>query len=192
MSVFVLAVIVSFGVICGLTSVMLVILIAQPRVFYAMSKDGLLPALFNKMNPKTGTPVASTIISGAFCALLAGFLPVDLLGNLNSVGTLSAFFLVSVSTLVLRITEPDLPRKFEIPGGKYIGGMLVPLLSAIISAGLFSQASMASMARVFIWMGIGLVVYFCYGYRNSVVGKRMSGKIFLDDFTHSKSVVFKS
>ncbi|EGF80200.1 hypothetical protein BATDEDRAFT_88941 [Batrachochytrium dendrobatidis JAM81] len=188
----VLAVIVSFGVICGLTSVMLVILIAQPRVFYAMSKDGLLPALFNKMNPKTGTPVASTIISGAFCALLAGFLPVDLLGNLNSVGTLSAFFIVAVSTFVLRITEPDLPRKFEIPGGKYIGGMLVPLLSAIISAGLFSQASMASMARVFIWMGIGLVVYFCYGYRNSVVGKRMSGKIFLDDFTHSKSVVFKS
>ncbi|KAJ8326438.1 hypothetical protein BDV3_005960 [Batrachochytrium dendrobatidis] len=173
----VLAVIISFGVICGLTSVMLVLMIGQPRIFYSMSKDGLLPALFSKMNPKTGTPLQATIVSGTFCALLAGFLPVDMLGNLTSVGTLSAFFIVAVSTFVLRITEPDLPRKFQIPGGKYIGGMVVPLLAALISAGLFSQASPASMLRVFIWMAIGLVVYFCYGYHHSVLGRQISGKL---------------
>ncbi|KAJ1342436.1 hypothetical protein BSLG_002981 [Batrachochytrium salamandrivorans] len=171
----VLAVVVSFGVICGLTSVLLVLLIGQPRIFYAMSMDGLLPKSFSYIDPRSGTPLTATIASGVFCSVLAGLLPVDMLANMNSVGTLTAFFIVSVSCLVLRITEPDLPRKFKIPGGK-IGGFVIPALSALISAGLFSQASLASMARVVIWMGLGLLVYIFYGYNHSKLGKVLSGK----------------
>ncbi|EGF80449.1 hypothetical protein BATDEDRAFT_35118 [Batrachochytrium dendrobatidis JAM81] len=179
----VLAVIVSFGVICGLTSVMLVLMIGQPRILYAISLDGLLPAIFSRMSKSNGTPYFATIVSGAFCALLAGLLPVDLLGNLTSVGTLSAFFLVSVSTLVLRITEPDLPRKFEIPGGFWFGGIFIPFLSAFFSIALFSQAAVSSISRVFIWMAVGLLVYLCYGYRSSKLGKQISGKM-----SHTKPV----
>ncbi|KAH9264317.1 hypothetical protein BSLG_007078 [Batrachochytrium salamandrivorans] len=172
-----LAVVISFGVVCGLISVLLTSLIGQPRIFYSMAYDGLLPPFFAKMDPKTGTPYTATIVSGVLCAFLSGLLPVDLLGNITSVGTLAAFFLVSVSTLVLRITEPDLPRAFRIPGGFWIGGMLIPSLSAIFSAALFSQASITSVSRVFIWMGLGLIIYVCYGYHHSVIGRQMAGKL---------------
>ncbi|KAK5666772.1 hypothetical protein QVD99_006829 [Batrachochytrium dendrobatidis] len=172
-----LAAAVSFGIMCGLTSVLLVAMIGQPRIFYSMAQDGLVPEVFGKVDKKNGTPYVATIVSGVIGAFLAGLLPVDFLGNLTSVGTLSAFFLVSVSTLVLRITEPDLPRRFKIPGGKYVGGMVIPGLSALFSLGLFSQASTASIARVFIWMALGLIVYALYGYRSSKVGKQISGKM---------------
>ncbi|KAL2913948.1 hypothetical protein HK105_206539 [Polyrhizophydium stewartii] len=165
-----MAVIISFGALVGLTSVMITLMIGQPRIFYSMAYDGLLPPVFSRIHSKFGTPYITTIFSGTLCALLAGLLPVDLLGNLTSVGTLSAFFLVSVSTLVLRITQPDLPRKFQIPGGFWFGGVIVPFLSAFFSAGLFSQATVASIARVFIWMAIGLVIYFSYGFWHSKVG----------------------
>ncbi|KAJ1342173.1 hypothetical protein BSLG_003248 [Batrachochytrium salamandrivorans] len=170
-----MAVVISFGIICGLTSVMLVLAIGQPRIFSTMALDGLLPSAIAKMHPTRGTPYVATIISGTICALFAALLPVDLLGNLTSVGTLSAFFLVSVSTLVLRITQPDLPRKFEIPGGFWFGGIIIPFLSAFFLCS-FSQATVAAISRVFIWMAVGLVVYFSYGYHNSRVGKILSGK----------------
>ncbi|KAL2913952.1 hypothetical protein HK105_206543 [Polyrhizophydium stewartii] len=169
-----MAVIISFGALVGLTSVMISTMIGQPRIFYSMAYDGLLPPVFAKIHPTFGTPYVTTIFSGIFCALLAGLLPVDILGNLTSVGTLSAFFLVSVSTLVLRITQPDLPRKFQIPGGFWFGGVIVPFLSAFFSAGLFSQATVASIARVFIWMAIGLVIYFSYGFWKSKVGQAIA------------------
>ncbi|KAJ8326436.1 hypothetical protein BDV3_005958 [Batrachochytrium dendrobatidis] len=175
----VLAVIISCGILSGLSSVLLVSLIGQPRIFYSMAYDGLFPAVFATMDQKKGIPYVATIVSGIVCAFLAGLLPVDLLGNLTSVGTLSAFFLVSVSTLVLRITEPDLPRKFEIPGGFWFGGIFIPFLSAFFSAGLFSQATVASIGRVFIWMAVGLVLYACYGYHHSKLGRQMSGKMTL-------------
>eukprot|EP00842_Homolaphlyctis_polyrhiza_P002677 jgi/Hompol1/340/HPOL_001133-RA len=89
---------------------------------------------------------------------------------MTSVGTVTAFFLVSVATGVLRYTEPDLPRKFKIPGGA-IGGYGIPFLSAFFSALLFSQTTTAAIARVFIWMAVGLVIYFVYGYHNSLVGR---------------------
>ncbi|KAL2913941.1 hypothetical protein HK105_206532 [Polyrhizophydium stewartii] len=121
-----------------------------------------------------GWPVCLTAVSGTVCALLSAFLPADVLGNLASVGTLSAFFLVSVSTLVLRITQPDLPRKFQIPGGFWFGGMLIPFLSAFSAAGLFSQATIPAIIRVFAWMGVGLVVYFSFGFWHSRVGLGIS------------------
>ncbi|KAL2918495.1 hypothetical protein HK105_201896 [Polyrhizophydium stewartii] len=93
-------------------------------------------------------------------------LSVDLLGNLTSVSALSAFFLVSVSTLVLRVAQPDLPRKFQIPGGFWICGVLVPFMSAFFSAGLFSQATVVSTARMLIWMVICLVIHFDFGFWN--------------------------
>ncbi|KAH6599416.1 hypothetical protein BASA61_002578 [Batrachochytrium salamandrivorans] len=176
-----LAIVISGGVICGLGSMIIVALIAQPRIFYSMAKDGLLPQVFARIDGKSGIPYASTIGSGVLCALLAGLFPIDLLANLASVGTLTAFFLVSVSTLVLRITEPDLPRAFQIPGGFWIGGMLIPFLSAAFSAALFSQASVSSISRVFIWMGLGLIIYALYGYHHSVVGKQMTKRMTLEE-----------
>ncbi|KAH9264316.1 hypothetical protein BASA83_012208 [Batrachochytrium salamandrivorans] len=176
-----LAIVISGGVICGLGSMIIVALIAQPRIFYSMAKDGLLPQVFARIDGKSGIPYASTIGSGILCALLAGLFPIDLLANLASVGTLTAFFLVSVSTLVLRITEPDLPRAFQIPGGFWIGGMLIPFLSAAFSAALFSQASVSSISRVFIWMGLGLIIYALYGYHHSVVGKQMTKRMTLEE-----------
>ncbi|KAJ1340879.1 hypothetical protein BSLG_004356 [Batrachochytrium salamandrivorans] len=171
-----LATCVSFGIMCGLTTVLLVAMIGQPRIFYCMAVDGLVPEFFGKVDKKTGTPYVATIICGVIGAFLAGLLPIDFLGNLTSVGTLSAFFMVSVSTLVLRITEPDLKRSFKIPGGFWVGGVLIPGLSAFCSAALFSQASSASILRVVIWMALGLVVYGSYGYHHSKLGKQISGK----------------
>lgn len=101
-----LALIIDIGAIAGLTSVLLNLMIGQPRIFQSMANDGLFPSAFSRIHPKTGTPYVATLTSGITCAVLASLLPVDLLGNLTSVGTLFAFFLVSISVIVLRITDP--------------------------------------------------------------------------------------
>ena len=105
---------VKLGAIAGMTSVMLVMLLGQPRIFYAMSRDGLLPPVFRRVHPKFRTPSFATLLTGVVAATVAGMFPVTILGELVSIGTLLAFVVVCIGVLVLRRTRPDLPRPFRV------------------------------------------------------------------------------
>ncbi|KAJ3215337.1 hypothetical protein HDU67_000552 [Dinochytrium kinnereticum] len=154
----------AFGAWAGLTSVLMVTLIGQPRIFRAMAYDGLFPSVFAYISPKTGTPVVTTLFSGFFAAALAGCFPIDILAELSSVGTLFAFFLVSAAVIVLRVREPERHRPYRIPGGK-IGAFVFPTLSmAMIILLLAKGSTVATVLRVGAWLLIGLVVYFSYGF----------------------------
>ncbi|KAJ3319964.1 Cationic amino acid transporter-1 [Boothiomyces sp. JEL0866] len=170
----VLTIFTEVGAVAGLTSVLLTSLLGQPRIFQAMSIDGLFPPFFAQIHPTRKTPYAATLTSSLICAALASLLPVDLLGNLTSVGTLFAFFLVSISVIVLRVTNPNLKRGFLIPGGKLVGGFVIPGLSATATLFLISQAAVSSIWRIIIWLAVGLVLYFGYGYHHSVIGNKIS------------------
>ncbi|HXS24514.1 MAG TPA: amino acid permease [Gemmatimonadales bacterium] len=159
--------IVKIGAIAGLTSVILVMLLGQPRIFYSMSKDGLLPPVFAAVHPKFRTPWLASLLTGVFAMAMAGLLPIGLLGELVSIGTLLAFAIVCGGVLVLRYTDPDLPRPFRTP--------LVPLVPiGGIAACLYLMAHLPpdTWARLIIWMLIGLAIYFLYGRRHSKIGQR--------------------
>jgi APA family basic amino acid/polyamine antiporter len=158
-----LATAVEIGAVAGLSSVMLVLLLGQPRIFFAMAHDGLFPAIAAKVHPRYGTPYITTIITGVVCAVAGGLLPIDILGELTSIGTLFAFVLVSLGVMILRIRRPELPRAFEVPGGPYF----VPLCGAVTSGLLMYTATTATIVRLFVWMAIGLVIYFGYGRKHS-------------------------
>jgi len=163
-----LTVIVNLGAILGLTSVMLISLLGQSRIFYSMAFDGLLPPVFAKVHHKYKTPYVPTILSGVVTALLGGLLPVDILGNMTSVGTLLAFVLVHIGVIILRFSRPDAERKFQIPGpGKT--WMISPIFGAIISLVLIAVSEYQTIYRVVIWMALGLIVYASYGYKHSKV-----------------------
>ena len=155
------------GAIAGLTSVILVMLMAQPRIFYSMSRDGLLPRLLGKVHPKYHTPYVGTIIVGAVACILAGVMPLSVLGELVSMGTLMAFATVCIGVLVLRYSRPDLHRPFRVP----LAIIICPL-GAIACLFLFFQ-SFVEHWQVFVgWTLLGQVIYFAYGYRNSKLRKK--------------------
>jgi len=154
---------VEIGAIAGLSSVMLVLLLGQPRIFYSMAHDGLFPAVAARVHPRFGTPHVTTIISGVACAVAGGVLPIDILGELTSIGTLFAFVLVSIGVMLLRLRRPDLPRAFRVPGGPYV----VPICGAVSSGLLMYTADTYTIIRLFGWMAIGLVVYAFYGRKHS-------------------------
>jgi APA family basic amino acid/polyamine antiporter len=158
--------IVKLGAIAGLSSVMVVMMLGQPRVFYAMAKDGLLPAWAKTIHPKFRTPHITTILTGVCVALAAGFTPIRLLGELVSIGTLLAFVIVSVGIVVLRVKRPDLDRPFSVP---FV--WVVAPLSALVSLALMAGLPKETWERLVIWMVVGVVVYFGYGYRHSVLRK---------------------
>ena len=162
---------VEVGAIAGLTSVMLVQLFGQPRIFFAMAVDGLLPQSVAKVHPRFGTPYITTLVTGAFCALGGGLLPIDVLGELTSIGTLFAFVLVSVGVMILRLRRPDVERRFRVPFGPYV----IPLLSAAVSTALMAVATVHTLVRLFVWMAIGLIIYFKYGYAHSVLRRSRAG-----------------
>ncbi|KAI9324405.1 amino acid/polyamine transporter I, partial [Zopfochytrium polystomum] len=156
--------ILALGALAGLTSVMMVSLIGQPRIFRAMAYDGLFPKAIAYIHPKTKTPVVTTCITGIITAFCGGLLPIDVLANLTSIGTLLAFLLAAVAVIVLRIREPERERPFKVPGG-VIGGYVWPLLAiASIIVLIIKGGTTATVLRVVIWLAIGLVVYFCYGF----------------------------
>jgi APA family basic amino acid/polyamine antiporter len=157
-----LQLLITIGALAALTSVMVVMMLAQPRIFLAMSKDGLLPAWAGRVHPRFKTPHISTIVTGIVVAAAAGVTSIATLGMLVNIGTLLAFVIVSVGVIVLRKTRPDLPRPFRMPMVP-----LLPALSAVIALVLMLGLPRATWERLFIWMGIGLVVYACYGYRRS-------------------------
>src|SRR3954452_17770350 len=157
-----LTVLLTVGALAALSSVMVVMMLAQPRIFLAMSNDGLLPRWAGTIHPRFKTPHISTMVTGVVVALAAGLTPIATLGSLVSIGTLMAFVIVSIGVIVLRRTRPDLPRPFRMPMVP-----LLPILSALVAFLLMLGLPRATWERLIIWMVLGIIVYFTYGARRS-------------------------
>ena len=157
-----LRVTVEIGALIGLSSVVLVMIIGQPRIFMIMGHDGLLPPVFTKIHPEYRTPHINTVITGVGIALLAALFPLDILGELTSMGTLIAFASVCVGVLVLRRTQPDLPRPFRIPAA-----WLVCSLGVLSCMALLSAMTAHNWMLMGVWTAVGFLIYFLYGYRHS-------------------------
>ena len=158
--------IVAVGAIAGLTTVLLVMLYGQSRVFFAMSRDGMLPALFSRVHPKFRTPYLSSALIGVVVAVVAGIAQLDVVANLVNIGTLFAFALVSIGVIVLRKQAPDLKRGFRVPWSP-----VVPILSALGAVGLIVKGlPPMTLVSFFTWMAIGLLVYFFYSRHHSKIG----------------------
>ncbi len=153
---------VEVGALIGLSSVVLVMIIAQPRIFMIMARDGMLPKVFAKVHPKYRTPHINTLITGFGIALLAAIFPLDLLADLTSMGTLIAFMAVCAGVLILRYTAPDLPRTFRVRGAHFV--CIAGILSCMA---LLAAMNWFNWALMGIWTVIGLAIYFGYGYRHS-------------------------
>jgi APA family basic amino acid/polyamine antiporter len=154
--------VVEIGAIAGLSSVILVMLMGQPRIFFAMARDGLIPPLFGRIHPRFRTPHVGTVIVGVVACLLAGLLPIGVLGDLVSMGTLLAFATVCIGVLVLRRTRPDLPRAFRVPFAPF-----VCVAGAVTCFWLFLRAFADNWHWMTGWIAIGLAIYFGYGMRHS-------------------------
>jgi APA family basic amino acid/polyamine antiporter len=154
--------VVKLGAIMGLSSTIIVQMMAQPRVFFAMSRDGLLPAWASRIHPRFRTPHLTTLLTGAIVIVASGFTPIGVLGELVSIGTLFAFVIVSIGVIVLRRTRPDLERPFRVP---FVPAL--PIASAVVSFLLMLALPWSTWERLIVWMILGLVIYFAYGRRHS-------------------------
>lgn len=157
-----LAVPIKVGAIAGLSSVILVQFLGQTRIFYSMASDGLLPKAFSSVHPKYKTPFVTTLITGFFAMLVGGLFPIQLLGELVSIGTLLAFVIVCAGVLVLRYKSPEIHRPFKTPFFPY-----VPILGIASSLGVMATLPGDTWLRLIVWMAAGIVIYFAYGRRKS-------------------------
>ena len=153
-----LSVFIKIAALFGLFSTMIVNLLGQTRIFFSMSRDGLLPPAFGTVHPRFRTPHVSTMLTGMIIALVAGLTPISALSQLVSIGTLLAFVLVSLGVIILRRTAPDWPRPFRAPFVPF-----VPIAGAVVCLAQMIGLPVATWERLVIWLAIGLVVYFTYG-----------------------------
>jgi basic amino acid/polyamine antiporter, APA family len=152
-----LAALASAGAFVGITTVLLVMLMCQPRIFLAMSRDGLLPSVVGRVHPRFKTPYVVTIVTCTVVAMAAGFLPVQVVGDLTSIGTLFAFVVVSLAVIVLRVRQPDLARPFKAGAG-----LVVPILGVLSSLALMFTLSVMTWVRFLVWLDLGLLVYWFF------------------------------
>ena len=163
--------VVSLAILVGLTVVVMILILGQSRVAFAMSRDNLLPRWFSRVHRSFRTPYRITIITGVVSAILAWFLPLTTLGELVNIGTLFAFVLVSIGVLVLRRTQPDLPRAFRTPGVPF-----VPILAALLCLFVMGFLTIGTWLRFLAWMGLGLIVYFTYSRSHSRLGRDLAAR----------------
>ena len=153
---------VSVGALAGITSVLLVLLLGQPRILFAMSRDGLLPPLMSKVHPRFRTPYLTTIITGSVVAVSSALTPINVVAELCSIGTLFAFMIVSAGVLVLRRTRGDVPRPFKVPLYP-----VIPVLGIVLCGYLMFSLPLVTWLRFVVWLVVGLTIYATYGYRRS-------------------------
>ncbi len=152
------------AILVGYTSVILVDLMGQSRVFFSMSKDGLLPKIFSEVHPRFRTPWKSNMLFCVFVSLFAAFVPIDVVGEMTSIGTLLAFVMVCAGILVLRKVNPDAPRPFRTPWVPF-----VPVMGILTCFGMMAFLPLDTWIRLIVWMAIGMVIYFTYSKKHSVI-----------------------
>jgi APA family basic amino acid/polyamine antiporter len=159
------------GIIFGYTSVILVMLLGQSRVFFSMSRDGLLPAVFSDIHPRFRTPWHCNLIFMIFVSLFSGFLPISSLGHMTSIGTLLAFVIVCAGVIVMRRTRPDIPRPYRTP---FVP--LFPILGILVCLAMMASLDGLTWIRLVLWLAIGLLIYFGYGRRHSFLARDQAAK----------------
>jgi len=160
---------VTVAILAGFSSVILVMLYGQSRVFYSMSRDGLVPGIFSELHKKYKTPYKSNILFFVFVGLFASFVPQDIVGDMTSIGTLFAFILVCAGVWILRVKSPDIKREFKTPLVP-----LVPILGMIVCGAMIFGLGWANWMRLLIWMLIGFIFYFSYSIKKSKLRKENS------------------
>jgi basic amino acid/polyamine antiporter, APA family len=159
---------VSAGAVAGITSVLLVMLMSQPRIFFSMSRDRLLPPGVSKVHPRFQTPYITTIITCVAVAIAAGFIPIQVVGEMTSIGTLFAFVVVSLAVIVLRVKRPDAHRPFKVPGGP-----VIPVLGVVSCVYLMLSLSVMTWVRFLVWLDLGMLIYWFYGRTHSPLVDRV-------------------
>lgn len=154
------------AILAGYTSVILVMLMGQSRIFYTMSKDGLLPKVFSKVHPKFQTPYKANLFFAVFVSLFAAFVPVNIVGEMVSIGTLFAFVLVCIGVMVMRKSDPNTPRPFRAPWVPF-----VPIAGILICLSMMVSLPLDTWIRLAVWMALGLIVYFAYSKHHSLIRK---------------------
>ncbi len=162
-----LAQLVTIAILAGFSSVILVMLLGQSRVFYSMSKDGLLPKVFSELHPKFQTPYKCNLIIFVLVGLFAAFVPGDVVGNMTSIGTLFAFILVCAGVIILRKTDPDLPRQFKTPLVPF-----VPILGILVCLAMIFGLGWVNWLRLILWLVIGIIIYFSYSVKHSKIQQK--------------------
>ncbi|QNT78903.1 amino acid permease [Entomobacter blattae] len=158
---------IGFGIICGFTSVILVMLLGQSRILFSMSRDGLLPKLFSTTHQKWQTPWYTQILLMICVSIIAAVSPIQKLAHMTSIGTLFAFTIVSIGVIILRVVEPHKTRKFRIPGG-----FTIPILGILTCGMMMLSLDSMTWLRLILWLTIGIIIYFCYGRYNSKLQKK--------------------
>lgn len=163
---------ISLGAITGITTVLLVMIYGQTRLFYAISRDGLLPKALSRVNPNTQTPILNSWVTGGMIAFFAGIVPLNKLAELTNIGTLFAFIVVSIGVIVLRKTQPDLKRSFKVP---FVPA--IPILAVLFCGYLVLQLPATTWIGFAAWLVVGLIIYFTYGYKHSELRNQKDKKI---------------